>query len=791
MKRFIILAVLAVIGAVSAFIIIKHPYQPMEVTAQPTEDGGVEIVHVTSGTTSSAEPEDEENDKDKHELSVTYSLPSTFYDENISVELFADDGAEIYFTLDGSDPDASSDRYNGAIEINAGTDTSAVTIKAVAVRDGEVSDIFTRSYVVGQNVRERFSEDTLIFVLSTDPYNLYDYEYGIAVSGKIYDDYVKEHPGEEIPYNAPGNYYMSGREAERDIYVEVFESTGNKVISQAAGVRLSGGYSRVVDQKSLRLIARKEYDPDNGKFKYAFFRDAVDCNGEPISEFDRVVLRNGANDREFAGVRDELSQQLARDYGYQATQCTTPAAVFLNGEYYGFSWLHENYNEDYLESHFGGNKEQYEIVSNTEIPEEGTERGLGDYAKVVEYFDKDLTNDKTFAEFCELVDIKNFMQYYAMQIFISNKDWPGNNYKAFRYYPEDGEEITSEYMDGKWRYLFFDAEYAWGLYGEGFRLNTLSDLLDGTHMSGESRALIALLQREDMRELLADTLCDVMSDAFSTENILETLDELIEKSDNEQMYALRKGITSTWANEWTFADSRDQIRKFAERRETVLRRFIAKDLDIAEDTYDVSVTGAVGAEAHLGSQSTVGSVVFGSYYTAYGVEISAEAFEGYRIVKWEINGADYTDATVRITADMAQDGRVSARLVVEKEELHGVPLKISAISTDKKAGWIKLLNPNAEEVTVKGLYLSDDPEKPDRFALPEVTIGAGEELVVMMKNNKTTDALLQIQANFSLKKGETLILSDKDGNILRSIEIPNIPEGSVYMLRSDGKYYIK
>lgn len=789
MKRFIILAALAMIGAVSAFVIIRHPYEPMEVTAQPTEDGGVEMVPVTSAASTSETPDAETDEK--RSLFVTYSIPSAFYDENISVELFADNGADIYFTLDGSDPDTNSERYSGAIDINAGTDTEAVTIKALAVRGDEKSEIFTRSYVVGQNVRERFSEDTLIFVLSTDPYNLYDYEYGIAVPGKIYDDYVKEHQGEEIPYNAPGNYYMSGREAERDIYVEVFESTGNKVISQAAGVRLSGGYSRVVDQKSLRLIARKEYDPDNGKFKYAFFDNAVDCDGQPISEFDRIVLRNGANDREFAGVRDELSQQLARDYGYQATQCTTPAAVFLNGEYYGFAWLHENYNEDYLESHFGGNKDQYEIVGNTEIPEEGTERGLGDYEKVVEYFDRDLTDDRTFAEFCELVDIKNFMQYYAMQIFISNKDWPGNNYKAFRYYPEEGEYIASEYMDGKWRYLFFDAEYAWGLYGEGFRLNTLSDLLDGTHMSGESQALNALLKREDMRELLADTLCDVMAGGFSTENILETLDMLIEKSDNEQMYALRKGITSTWANEWTFADSRDQIRKFAERRESVLRRQVAKLFEISEDTYDVSLSGAVGAEVRLGSQTTSGSVVFGSYYTAYGVDVSAETYEGYRFVKWDINGRDYSDRDVRITSDMAQDGRVSVRLVVEKEELHGVPLKISAISTDKKAGWLKLLNPNAEAVTAHGLYLSDDPEKPDRYALPEVTIGAGEELLIMMKNNKTTDALLQIQANFSLKEGETLTLSDSDGNILRSVEIPDIPEGGVYMLRADGKYYIK
>ncbi len=785
MKRIIILAALILIGAAAAFIIIKNPYEPMEVIAQPTEDGGVEIVPVTTSAVTEEEPAAE-----KHSLSVTCSLPSAFYDENISVELLADDGAEIYFTLDGSDPDTSSELYTGAIEINAGADTSAVTIKAVAARDGEVSDIFTRSYVVGQNVKERFGGDTLVFVLSTDPYNLYDYEYGIAVPGKIYDDYVKEHAGEEIPYNAPGNYYMTGKEAERDIYVEVFDSSGSKVISQAAGVRLSGGYSRVVDQKSLRLIARKEYDPDNGKFKYAFFPDAVDCNGEPISEYDRIVLRNGANDREFAGVRDELSQQLARDYGYEATQCTTPAAVFLNGEYYGFSWVHENFNEDYLETHFSGNREQYEIVSNTEIPEEGNERGLNDYAKVVEYFDKDLTDDKTFAEFCELVDINNFMQYYAMQIFISNKDWPGNNYKAFRYYPEDGEAITSEYMDGKWRYLFFDAEYAWGLYGEGFRLNTLSDLLNGTHMSGESRALIALLKREDMRELLADTLCDVMAKGFGTDNILETLDMLIEKSDSEQMYALRKGVTSTWAHEGTFADSREQIRQFAQRRETVLRRQVAKQFEIAEEYYDITLTGTVGAQARLSSQKTSGGVVFGSYYTAYGVDIGADTYEGYRFAKWEINGREYTDPNVRITSDMAEDGKVFVKLFVEKEELRGVPLRISEISTEKNAGWIKLFNPNAEAVSTAGLFLTDDPENLTRYALPDVTIGAGEELTIVMKNNKTNDALMQIQATFSLKKGETLILSDKNGVALRSVEIPDIPEGKKYVLQYNGSYLL-
>lgn len=786
MKRYIILAALVLMGAAAAIIYSMQPQDEVTVSLEEGEDGDISLVQVTSA------PQGESAPEEKHIKGVEFSHKAGFYAENIAVELTAAKGAQIYFTTDGSDPDESDALYTAPIEINAGGEVRATTIKALCVNDGERSDIYTRSFVTGRGVAERFGEDTLVFVLSTDPYNLYDYEYGIAVPGKIYDDYVKEHPGEEIPYNAPGNYYMTGREAERDIYVEVFESGGDNVISQAAGVRIVGGYSRVVSQKSLKLIARKEYDPKNGKFKYAFFPDAVTEAGVPISEYDRVVLRNGANDREFAGVRDELSQQLARDYGYSSTQHTTPAAVFLNGEYYGFAWLHENYNEDYLATQYGGNKEQYEIVANTENPEEGSERALADFAVVTDYiYNRDLTDERTFGEFCKLVDIEDLMQYYAMQIFISNKDWPGNNFKAYRYYPAQGEELTSEKMDGRWRFLFFDAEYAWGLYGEGHTLRTLSDLLSGEHMSGESAMLKALLTREDMCEKLANTLCDLMAGAFSTENILETLDELCEKSDGEQMYALKRGITSEWANEWTFADSRQQIRDFAEKRARAVLKDLCRNFGYTAEYYDISVTGTRGAQAALGTQKTVGGIVSGSYFTQCGVTISAQPFDDYDFVKWEINGADYGTPEVRITADMAQDGRVTARLVVERRELHGEPLRVSAVCTDKGAGWVRLYNPNAESASTAGLYLTDGEDDLTRWALPDIKIEPNAELLIVMKNNKTENALMQVQATFSLKAGETLILSDKDGQVLQSVPIPEIPAGRTYVRLDSGKYTVR
>lgn len=780
MKRLIILGAVAALGVVSAVMFTLFPPQDVQVIAEVAEDGEMTVTETVK--------EQPQTISDR----VGFSLPSGFYSENISVELTAEGDQQIYFTTDGSDPKPESGNvYTQPIEINATSEVRASTIKAAAAgEDGTLGAVYTVSYVIGQDVDSRFDDDTLVFVLSTDPYNLYDYEYGIAVPGKIYDDYVKEHPGEEIPYNAPGNYYMTGREWERPIYVEVFENDGTKVIDQAAGVRLSGGYSRVPDQKSLRLIARKDYDPENGKFKYAFFPGAETEDGVPVTEFDRLVLRNGANDREFAGVRDELSQNLAQDYGYPVTQHCTPAAVFLNGEYYGFSWLHENYNQDYLATYFGGNRDNYEIVSNTENADEGSERALADYAEMYALYDEDLTDDKVFDKLCSLVDIDNLVQYYCMQIFISNKDWPGNNYKAFRYYPAEGEEITSEYMDGRWRFMFFDAEFAWSLYGERANLNTIKDLLDGTHMSGESKVLKALLRREDMREKFAAVMSDLTAYAFEDTHIKEVLDELCEISDNEQFYALDKGITSTWARRENFAESREQIRSFADMREFVVFRDMFRLYEWEDERYSVSVTSADCAVTKLNTQRKKGrGVLSAEYHVNCSVPLSAEIADGWEFVCWEINGQSYDTPELTISADMADsDGRVIAKLVTQQKETTGAPLQIKTICTEKKAGYFVLYNPNSTAASTGGLYLTDKPEELQRWQLPALTIEPYSELLIVTDNNKTQEALRQVQANFSLKKGETLILSDAEGNIISRVEVPDIPAGKVYKLQSYGGY---
>lgn len=74
----------------------------------------------------------------------TFSVAAGTYSKAQSVELAcATEGAEIHYTLDGTDPDASSDLYSAPIAVAATT-----TIKAVAIKSGVSSDIVSATYTI-------------------------------------------------------------------------------------------------------------------------------------------------------------------------------------------------------------------------------------------------------------------------------------------------------------------------------------------------------------------------------------------------------------------------------------------------------------------------------------------------------------------------------------------------------------------------------------------------------------------------------------------------------------------
>ncbi len=76
-----------------------------------------------------------------------YTSSSTSSTISMNIQIFSDTpGATIRYTTDGSDPTASSDRYNGPFSISFSYTTTKV-VRAIAIKDGyNTSRIATGSY---------------------------------------------------------------------------------------------------------------------------------------------------------------------------------------------------------------------------------------------------------------------------------------------------------------------------------------------------------------------------------------------------------------------------------------------------------------------------------------------------------------------------------------------------------------------------------------------------------------------------------------------------------------------
>ena len=74
------------------------------------------------------------------------------YEESVEVTITAEEGAEIRYTLDETDPDAASTLYDGAIVLNEVGKTT--TIKAIAIKNEKSSEIATAVYTVKEKAPE-------------------------------------------------------------------------------------------------------------------------------------------------------------------------------------------------------------------------------------------------------------------------------------------------------------------------------------------------------------------------------------------------------------------------------------------------------------------------------------------------------------------------------------------------------------------------------------------------------------------------------------------------------------
>lgn len=480
-----------------------------------------------------------------------FSSNGGFYNKAFLLTLSAQTDNKIYYTTDGSDPRTSATAmlyskeisvYNNTDEPNilsAVTDISlagyqpprenvdkGIVIRAVSkAEDGTYSKVVSNSYFVEKSAS--YYTDMKVISMVTDSDYLFDPDTGAYMVGSKYyewrdsDEYVSYDPGDVSNVT---NYNTGGRESEFPVSIQVFEG-GKAVYSADVGARISGNWSRAHAQKSFRLYARKEYG--DSKMKYAFFEDLTDNQGELIEKFDKVTLRNGGNDYQTLHFRDALFQDLVKDLSCD-TMASEPCILFLDGEFWGFYFIREKTDGDYIESHYGIDKNEVAVIKIGEI-DTGTEEDLNEFRDLCDWaMSADMTVEKNYASFCERFDIQNFMDYMTVQTYICNNDFANGGMNNWQVWHSKTINPDLPKADGKWRFILYDLDFAAGLYnstGTSYSYDSLNQIYSGDEYFNLPAILRNVCKNETFRQTFYDNYIRIADTCFASDIVEEKIDE--------------------------------------------------------------------------------------------------------------------------------------------------------------------------------------------------------------------------------------------------------------------------
>jgi hypothetical protein len=593
-----------------------------------------------------------------------FSLPAGFYASDVSVEIIAPDNqAEIRYTINGSLPGESSPVYsepllltdltgspNGISMIRtnppevppslewyppAGEVDKAHIIRAVSYRPGYIpSAAVTATYYTGSA-----PPSLPVFSIVTCHHNLFDHHRGIYIPGKIYEDrgYGSGWYGQ---LNA--NYFQRGYEWEVPASVEFFEN-GQSMLQKDVGIRIHGGGTRALPMKSLRIYARGGYGDSH--IEYPFFP------GQGNQKFKRLILRNHGQDFYGHGVlfRDGFMQKLAEPLGVPI-QDYRPAIVFLNGEYWGIHNLRERYDEDYFERKYGIPAGQLDFLESNQRVITGSSARYSEMISFIE--DNPPADPANYIRLQEMMDTDNFMDYYIVNIFYNNIDWPGHNLKYFRY---SGDPVSrpSFGMDGRWRWAFNDFDFGFG-NTSGLYPHNQNTLAYATHPEGGSWPpnppwstflIRSLLENDEFRNGFINRFADLLNSIFRPDYMTGFISEMMQAIEPEmERHMKRWSHPGTGMEDWQTNINR--MIRFANRRPDHQTGHILDYFGL-EGTYtldiDVNDPGAGTVRVNRLMLEDTGAVkgdsqdVFpwtGTYFRNTPLPLTAVAFPGYEFTRW-------------------------------------------------------------------------------------------------------------------------------------------------------------
>lgn len=402
-------------------------------------------------------------------------------------------GTSVHYTLDGSEPVASSFIYSEPITVDKVT-----VIRARSFEDGKIpSPVISNTYLID------VAHELPIVSVSMNPRHLWNDTIGINTVG------INGVGGLADP--TPANF---NNEWKRAMNFEYFDENGSQQISQPGEIAMSG-LRRNSPNRPFKIAFKGKYGAS--QITYPFFEDRV------YRSFSALSLRHGGYpDFRSSILRDGIIHEMVSEHTDVDYRSIRPAVLYINGEYWGINNIREKQNENYLEAIHGVERREVDVgeYSDKYFVVEGD---ITDFLDLRKFLIKDdLQSDSAYYFIASQLDIDIALDYHITNIYLANADWPWNNVRFWR----------SQEPGSKWKFVLTDEDYGFGFFVERDH-NTLAGATSDENNEQGTLFIRNLLKNPKIRDRFIQRFAAHMNDMFDEEDFGIRLTKFKERIESE------------------------------------------------------------------------------------------------------------------------------------------------------------------------------------------------------------------------------------------------------------------
>ena len=437
--------------------------------------------------------------------------------------------------------------------------------------------------------------------------------------------------------------------------------------------------------------------------------------------------------------------------------------------------LFRSVNEHFISSNHSIAPEHIDLLDIQGTNEENIVHGTNtDYQVLMNYLETQEMNDPLVENAIEnWIDIESYMSYQAFQIFIDNRDWPGNNIKFWR----------DHRVGGKWRWILYDTDFGFSIWDSyAYTFNTLSFALDPygpgwPNPPWSTFVFRKLMENNTFENIFINTYCDMLNTVFQPQFLSNHLDSI--SGNIESVIPTHR---SRWYNNGNWPNSAinweerlNVMENFGNNRRSYAINHLRNELglpNLAQLTINISPVGAGSVD--LNTLSIDESSWSGYYFPGIPINVKAKQNDGFIFSHW----LEFPDSNHTIHIDITNPFTLTA--VFTPTELTSGNIVINEInynsSDDFDPGdWIELFNSGELDLDMSGWVFKDDNDD-HVYNIPESTILNSNSYLIIARYpdlfNASFPNIEQVLGPFDFGLGgggDEIRIFDYEGNLKDSV----------------------